>query len=184
MQPLRLLTASGGTRDGFESGNQASDRRQSMTYRIEGLEPEAYAGLLGLTDDELARRGARRVTAEAKPGFPCRVSLEDAEPGESLILFNHVSHDVGTPFRTAHAVYVRDRVGVPAAYVDETPPVFEGRVLSLRGFDREGMLRDALLAPPGEADAKIRTLFERPEIAEIHAHNAAAGCFAAKIVRD
>jgi hypothetical protein len=155
-----------------------------MTYRIEGLPGDAFAGLIGLGDSELAELGARRVTADSKPGFPCRVSLEDAEPGESLILFNHVSHDVQTPFRSAYAIYVRERAGPPAAYVDETPPVFEGRVLSLRGFDGEGMLLGSTLAQPGEADAKIRALLERPEIAEIHAHNAAAGCFSARIVRD
>lgn len=155
-----------------------------MTYRIEGLKRETYAELLGLGDDDLAARQARRVKADSKPGFPCRVTLEDAEPGESLILFNHVSHDVPTPFRSAYAVYVRETAAEPACYVDAPPPVFAGRALGLRGFDREGMLRGALLALPGEADSKIRALFDRPEIETIHAHNAAAGCFAAKIVRD
>jgi hypothetical protein len=155
-----------------------------MTYRIEGLERKAYDGLLGLPDGELAARGARRVTANSRPGFPCRVTLEDAEPGETLILFNHVSHDVPTPFRSAYAIYVRERAAEAACYVDEPPPVFKGRALGLRGFDAEGMLRGALLALPGEADSKIRALFERPEIETIHAHNAAAGCFAARIVRD
>ena len=155
-----------------------------MTYRIEGLPSEAYRGLIGLADADLAERNARRVTADSRPGFPCRVTLEDAEPGESLILFNHVSNDVPTPFRSAYAIYVREKAEAPACFVDETPPVFEGRALGLRGFDSEGMLRGALLALPGEADSKIRMLFEQPDIAEIHAHNAAAGCFAAKIVRD
>ena len=155
-----------------------------MTYRIEGLQPEAYEDLLVLRDDQLAARNARRVTADSKPGFPCRVSLEDAEPGESLILFNHISHDVQTPFRSAFAVYVREKAAVAACYVDEAPPAFAGRTLALRGFDAEGMLCSAVLAPPGEADSRIRALFDRPEIATIHAHNAAAGCFAAKIVRD
>lgn len=155
-----------------------------MAYRIEGLERVAYESLLGLGDDALAERGARRVIADSKPGFPCRATLEDAEPGEPLILFNHVSHDVPTPFRSAYAVYVRESAGARAYYVDETPPVFEARPLGLRGFDCEGMLRGALLALPGEADARIRALFDRPEIETIHAHNAAAGCFAARIVRD
>jgi hypothetical protein len=155
-----------------------------MTYRIEGLPAQAYEGLLALGDEELAAHNARRVTATSKPGFPCRVALEDAEPGESLILFNHLSHDVQTPFRSAYAIYVREKAAEPACYVDEPPPVFAGRTLALRGFDSEGMLRGALLALPGEADSKIRLLFERKEIATIHAHNAAAGCFAAKIVRD
>jgi hypothetical protein len=154
-----------------------------MTYRIEGLRPEAYEGLLGLSDAELAERGARRVTADARPGFPCRVAMEDASPGERLILFNYVSHDVATPFRSAFAIYVREQPGAPACYVDETPPVFEGRVLSLRGFDAEGMMRDARLAAPGEAETTIRALFEQPEIAVIHAHNATRGCFVARIER-
>jgi hypothetical protein len=155
-----------------------------MTYRIEGLRREEYAGLIGLADDALERLGARRVTADARPGFPCRVTLEDAEPGESLILFNHVSHDAPTPFRSAYAVYVRESAREAACFVDRPAPVFEGRALGLRGFDREGMLRGAALALPGEADARIRALFGQAEIETIHAHNAAAGCFAARIVRD
>lgn len=155
-----------------------------MTYKIQGLGRDAYAALIGLDDDGLVCRQARRVTADSKPGFPCRVTLEDAEPGETLILFNHLSHDVPTPFRNAYAVYVRETATEPACFVDEPPPVFTGRAVGLRGFDAEGMLRGALLALPGEADSKIRELFDRPEIETIHAHNAAAGCFAAKIVRD
>ena len=155
-----------------------------MTYRIDGLRREECSGLFGLAEGELALRGACRVIACSKPGFPCRITLEDAEPGESVILFNHVSHDVPTPFRSSYAIYVRETAAEPACYVDEPPPVFTGRALGLRGFDSDGMLRGALLALPGEADSRIRALFDRPEIETIHAHNATAGCFAAKIVRD
>lgn len=155
-----------------------------MTYRIDRLDPQPFADLFGLDDEALAARNACRVTATAKPGYPCRVSLEDAKPGEQLILLNHVSHDVANPYGAAHAIYVRAGAGAAASHVDAVPPVFEGRTLSLRGFDRHGMLRGALLAPPGEADARIRELLARPEIDTIHAHNAAYGCFAAKIVRD
>jgi hypothetical protein len=71
-----------------------------------------------------------------------------------------------------------------AVYVDETPPVFEGRPIALRGFDEEGNLRDAALALPGQADARICGLFENSDIAYIHAHNAAHGCFSAKVERN
>jgi hypothetical protein len=54
----------------------------------------------------------------------------------------------------------------------------------LRGFDREGALAEARLAAPGDADAAIRALLAVPAIAYINAHNAAAGCFAARIERD
>jgi hypothetical protein len=111
------------------------------------------------------------------------VSLVDAAPGEELVLINHVSHDVPTPFRTAYAIYVR-KESEPASYQDEAPPYLDSRTLGLRGFDQEGMLRGGLLARPGEADAKIRELLERPEIATIHAHNAIVGCFLARIERN
>jgi hypothetical protein len=153
-----------------------------MTYRITGLSPEPFAPLFALSESELAERGARRVTAEADRGFPCRVSLRDADQGDRLILLHHTSHDVATPYRSAYAIFVREGA-VPAEYVDAIPPVFEGRPLGLRGFDAGGMLRDARLAAPGEAEARILDLFANPEIAYIDAHNAAHGCFAARVER-
>lgn len=153
-----------------------------MAYRIEGLAPEPFAALFHMSDAELQARNARRAVADG-PGYPCRVSLEEAAPGEALVLVNHVSHEAPTPFRAAHAIYVR-KGAERGTYADEVPPLFGTRTLGLRGFDAEGMLRGALLALPGEADAKIRALFERPEVAEIHAHNAALGCFLARIERN
>jgi hypothetical protein len=152
-----------------------------MTYRIDGLSPEPFARLFEMSDAALAGRNARRAVADG-PGYPCRISLEEAEVGEELLLLNHVSNDVETPFRASHAIFVRRGVE-PGAYVDSVPPLFEPRTLGLRGFDSAGMLSGALLALPGEADAKIRALFERPEIASIHVHNAALGCFLARAER-
>jgi Protein of unknown function (DUF1203) len=154
-----------------------------MAYRIEGLAPAAFESLFSMTDGELAERGAVRVTADSAGGYPCRISLQDAAPGEELVLLNHVSHDVPTPFRTAYAIYVR-KGAAPAAYDDEAPAYLDSRTLGLRGFDSAGMLKSALLAMPGEADASIRALFAAPEIATIHAHNAAYGCFLARIERN
>ena len=154
-----------------------------MTYAIAGLSPEPFAPLFALGDARLAALGARRVTADADRGFPCRVSLQDARAGERLILLHHTSHDVATPYRSAYAIYVRENAAPSQPYIDRTPPVFEGRPLGMRGFSGEGMLLDARLALPGEADAAIRALFADGRIAYIHAHNAAHGCFAARIDR-
>jgi Protein of unknown function (DUF1203) len=152
-----------------------------MTYRITGLDPAPYKPLFGLADEELAERGIVRMTVTQKPSFPCRVSLADREIGEEVLLLNHVSHDVANPYRASHAIFVAD--AEQAEFVDRAPPVFETRVLSLRGFDRDGMMADAMLAQPGEADAVIRQLFDNPQIETIHAHNATRGCFSAKIER-
>ena len=155
-----------------------------MTYRITGIDPAPYRHLYGLSDEELAGLGIVRMTVTAKPSFPCRVSLTDRDIGESVLLLNHVSHDVGNPYRASHAIFIAEGAEAPATYVDEVPPVFGPRVLSLRAFDEAGMMVDAALSQPGEADAGIRKLFENPAIAIIHVHNATRGCFAAKVERN
>ena len=154
-----------------------------MTYVIQGLSPAPFAPLFAMSDAELAQHNARRVTATSDRGFPCRISLQDARAGEALILLHHTSHDVATPYRSAYAIYVRPDVKA-ASYRDELPPVFEGRPLALRAFDSQGMLQIARLAGPGEADGAIRDLFADAGISYIDAHNAAHGCFAARIERD
>ena len=154
-----------------------------MSYVVRGLDLAPYRPLFGLSDEELASRGAVRMTVDGS-GFPCRVSLTDRAVGETVLLVNHVSHAVANPYRASHAIFVTEAEQEPAEYIDEVPPVFETRVLSLRGFDEDGMMVDAILTQAGEADAGIRRLFANPEIASIHAHNATRGCFSAKIGRN
>lgn len=154
-----------------------------MSYLIAGLPLADFAPLFGLDDTALARRGARRVIADADRGFPCRVSLIDAKQGDSLILLNHVSNDSDGPYRAAHAIFVREGAVEAAWHIGHTPPVFEGRVLSLRGFDAAGDMVAACIATPEEHDRAIRGLFDDPHVHHIDAHNAARGCFAARIDR-
>lgn len=155
-----------------------------MTYRISGLSPEPFRALFGAPEDVLAERGAIRVRATASRGFPCRITLEDAGEGETLLLINHEDHAAATPFRSSYAIYLRESAVEPLVLEDTTPPVFAGRPIALRAFDAQGMLRGAALALADDADARIRELFERSEIAYIHAHNAAHGCFAARVERN
>lgn len=147
-----------------------------MTYQINGLSPDQ------LENWERAP-GTVRVTATGKPGFPCRVTLEDAEPGEELLLFHHVSHDVQSPYRSSYAIYARAGAKTAARYTDEVPPIFVGRPLGMRAFGADAMLKTACLSMPGDADKTIRQLFERDDIAYIDVHNAAYGCFAGRVER-
>ena len=155
-----------------------------MTYRIRGLDPAPFQPLFEMPDEDLEKRGVMRMTVTAKPSFPCRVTLEDREVGERVLLLNHVSHDVANPYRASHAIFVTEGAEEAAEFVDEVPPVLATRILSLRGFDDQGLMAEALLTQPGEADEGIRRLFANPDIATIHAHNATRGCFAARIERN
>lgn len=159
----------------------ANDR--SMTYRITGLDPAPFAALSALDDQQLASRGIVRMTADARPGFPCRVTLDDAEPGETLLLLNHLSHGGHNPYRATHAIFISESASKAAMFVDVVPPALERRILSLRAFDGAGMMSDAVLANPGEADGAIRALLADPVVDHIDVHNATRGCFAARIER-
>jgi len=153
-----------------------------MTYRIKGLEPAPFAQLFDLDDGELDARGMVRMTVDG-PGFPCRVSLRDCDLGDEVILLNHASHDGNNPYRATHAIFVSKSAAEAADYVDSIPPALDRRILSLRAFDQDGMMIDAVLAQPGEADPAIRKLLGYPATAHIDAHNAIRGCFAARIDR-
>lgn len=155
-----------------------------MTYRIEGLDPGRFAHLVGLADAELAASGVVRMTADAPTGYPCRVRLDDVGKGETVLLLNHVSHDGAGPYRASHAIFVGEQSGEAACFSDAVPPALDHRILSLRAFDKAGMMSDAALAQPGEADAAIRRLLADPAVGHIDAHNAVRGCFAARIERD
>ena len=154
-----------------------------MSYRIDGLDPAAFAKLYGASDQTLAEHRAVRVTADAQPGFPCRVTLEDMAPGETLLLLPHRLERPGGPFAFTYAVFVREGAMMPARFLDKVPPVFGPRVLSLRGFNADGMVTAAALAQAGEADAAIRRVLDDRAVVYIDVHNAVAGCFAARVHR-
>jgi hypothetical protein len=154
-----------------------------MSFRITGLSPEPFRPLFGLSDEDLARRGARRYVADSPFGFPDRIEISDAAPGESLLLVNYVHQAADTPYRASHAIFVREREVAPTDLVDEIPPAMRARPLSLRGFDAEGLMVDGELVDGAEAEGLIERLLEDPSVAYIHAHYARRGCYAGLIRR-
>lgn len=154
-----------------------------MAYLVEGLDPAPYAPLFALGDDALAARGIVAMTADAAPGYPCRVSLADAAPGTRMLLLNHVSRQAAGPYRTAHAIFIAQGAQTPARCDSSLPPIVTSRLVSLRGFDAAGMMADARIAQPGEAEAGLAALFANPAIVEVDVHTAVRGCFLARARR-
>ena len=155
-----------------------------MTYAITGLPVEPFAPFFGLPDAELAKLNMVRMTADAPVGYPCRVLLEDASPGDTLLLLNHEYQPAETPYRGRHAIFVNERATAPRTFTDEVPPVLAVReAISIRAFDDAGMIVDADVVPGAEVEALILRLLENPKAAYLHAHNAGRGCFAARIDR-
>lgn len=154
-----------------------------MPFIITGLSPEPFRPLFGLSEEVLRRQNIIRRTADAKPGYPCRITLEDAEPGETLLLLNHQSHSAETPYASRYAIFVRESAVAAITFQDELPPVLVNRPIALRLFGADGMLIGADMGMNNELTAKIEAALARPDVAYIHAHNAMHGCFAAEIRR-
>jgi hypothetical protein len=153
-----------------------------MRLRYTGLDAAQFQPLFDLDDAALAARGMVRVTADAKPGFPCRISLEDAEPGETLLLLPFEHQPAHSPYRSAGPIFVRKKT--VAAYDDaRLPPVFSGRTLSVRAYDAQDHIVAAELAEGAAAEALFIDLLGRSDVAYLHVHNAKRGCYAARVDR-
>lgn len=154
-----------------------------MHFRIRGLDPAPFRPLYGRPAEALAAAGAERHVADQRPGFPDRVELRDAAPGETLLLVNFVHQPAANPYRASHAIFVRE--GAERAYdeIDAIPAALAIRPLSLRAFDAADRLVDAELATGDEQPDAIRRLLAAPHVAYLQAHYARMGCYAARIER-
>ncbi|PJI86292.1 uncharacterized protein DUF1203 [Yoonia maricola] len=152
-----------------------------MDFQIKPLRLDAFSHLFGLDDAALAARKASRQIVTAKPGTPCRVSMQDAEIGESVILISYTHQPEDSPYHASHAVFIRENATQAHCAVNEVPEVIRSRLISLRFFDQDHMMCAAeVVQGDGVADT-IAQVFEDDQIAYAHIHNAKPGCFAASV---
>lgn len=154
-----------------------------MTFQIHALPEAPFRPLHALSDADLAAQGARRVICDAQPGYPCRVSLEDAAPGERLLLLNHEYLSAASPYRGTHAIYVRETARQAHPGVGEVPASLATRLLSVRAFGADDMMRSAEVLEGAALAGWLEGAFADPSVAYIHVHNARQGCFAARVTR-
>ena len=155
-----------------------------MSFVITGLPIAPFQPLFDLSDEALAERRIVRRTVDAPQGFPCRVTLEDARVGETVLLMNYEHQPADTPFRASHAIYVREGEHPTRRDIDAIPPALAVRpYISLRAFSDGGMMLDATVAPGAELAPAIEQLLERQDVAYLHAHSAGRGCYAARVDR-
>ena len=154
-----------------------------MSFQIRALAADTGQHLFDLSDGQLRSKNARKVTVDAKPGYPCRITLRDAEIGEEMILMHYQHLDVASPYRAGHAILVGKGKRQSEPAVGEIPQALFDRPLSLRGFDRAHMLINSDLAEGEAVGNAIAEMFRNPDVAVIHLHNAKPGCYAACATR-
>ena len=138
---------------------------------------ERFAYLFSLTDEALTALGARRMTVDHKPGYPCRVSLEDAEVGEEVILTPFRHHAVASPYRGAGPIFVRASARTAKLNINTLPTMLLHRLLSLRAYGEAGMMTGAQVVEGASLEEAIQSFFADEKVVYLHVHNAGPGCF-------
>tara|TARA_R110002096_G_scaffold120749_5_gene261599 strand:+ start:15378 stop:15845 length:468 start_codon:yes stop_codon:yes gene_type:complete len=154
-----------------------------MPFQIHALPHDPFTKYFGYDAAQLAAHGAHLETVTEYPGTPCRVSLADAQVGETVLLVNYDHQPENTPYRASHAIFVRQGMEQATVAANTVPDVLSTRLLSIRGFDETHYMRVADVVDGAVLRAALDAMFEDSEIDYIHVHNAKQGCFAARVTR-
>jgi hypothetical protein len=154
-----------------------------MNFILKALQYDEFAGLFELPDTALEKIGAKRMIVDEFPGFPCRVSLQDAEPGEEVILLPYQHHKTNSPYQASGPIFVRKGVTTANLQVNEKPKMFEHRLLSLRAYDKNGIMKNAAVVEGKHLRESVLQVFADGEINYIHIHNARPGCYNCTVER-
>ncbi len=152
-------------------------------FRFVALPRENFAQLFSMNDAELESHGARRVNVDSAPGYPCRVSLEDATISERVILTTFRHHDVISPYQSAGPIFVRENAKTAKPRVNEIPVMFRHRLLSVRAYDEAAMIKNARVVEGRVLEETIRNFFAKESISYLQIHNAGPGCFNCTVQR-
>src|ERR1700675_4494312 len=153
------------------------------SFQLVGLPFEPFSPLFALSDAELLARNVRRVFATTKPGYPCRVSLADAEIGDELLLLPFEHQPASSPYKSSGPIFVRKATLQAHVEPGVVPDYVRTRLISVRAYDTQHLMSDALVCAGSDAAAAIQKMFGRDDVAYIHLHNANRGCFSCAVNR-
>lgn len=154
-----------------------------MGFQIRALNVDQFSHLFGMDTKTLSSMGVERITADNSPGFPCRVSLMDAELGESVLLLNYEHQAASSPYRSSHAIFIREWATEAMPDENEVPEQLRQRLLSVRAFNCAGMMVDADVVDGHQLESLVERMFANDSASYLHLHNARPGCYAALVER-
>jgi hypothetical protein len=155
----------------------------SDSFQFIALPSDRFASLFGQSNTELQSAGILRMIVDEKPGYPCRVSLTDAEVGETVLLLTFAHLDVSSPYRSSGPIIVRNGAATARPAVGEIPAMFAHRLLSVRAYDATDMMIDSEVVKGIDIERAILRLFAGEHVSYLHIHNAQPGCYNCAVVR-
>ncbi|MCG9783777.1 DUF1203 domain-containing protein [Vibrio brasiliensis] len=152
-------------------------------FLVKPLEQANFEQLFNKDEQQLAQLNAKWLVADAKPGYPCRVSLQEAEVGERVLLVPFNYHDVNSPYQASGPIFVRENAQVAEMKVNQIPEILAERLLSVRAYCQDSMMLNATTVQGEALTDVIRGLFENSEVSYLQIHNANPGCFNCTVYR-
>jgi len=152
-------------------------------FLVKPLEQANFEQLFNKDEQQLAQLNAKWLVADAKPGYPCRVSLQEAEEGERVLLVPFNYHDVNSPYQASGPIFVRENAQVAEMKVNQIPEILTARLLSVRAYSQDSMMLNATTVQGKALTNTIRDLFENSEVSYLQIHNANPGCFNCTVYR-
>ncbi len=149
---------------------------EKIEYVVSGLDESQFSHLFDLSDAELAKIGAVREDVTVKPGYPCVISLEDAEVGEVIILMPYEHIGSNSPYQSKGPIFIRENVK-QAVLENAVPAFLEIRTLSVRAYDERDMMVNARTIAGTELESFVQEAFQNPAAKYIHVHISSPGCF-------
>ncbi|MCG9767715.1 DUF1203 domain-containing protein [Pseudoalteromonas piscicida] len=146
-------------------------------FQINAIDYKQFKHLFSLSDEELAALHAKKLVVDAKPGYPCRVSLQESEIGEVVLLLHYQHHTTLSPYRSSGPIFVRENAVLAEPKVNEVPEILQTRSLSIRAYDSLGVMIEAQIVKGMEIKDCLHTIFDDHKIEYVHIHNANPGCF-------
>jgi Protein of unknown function (DUF1203) len=154
-----------------------------MNFRISGLPIVPFQSKLSATDEALAQQNIRVVEVDAPNAYPCRITLQDAQLGERVLLLNHRHLQSSSPFAASGPIFIRRIASESASYANEVPEQQRRRLLSVRAYDAHDMMLEAEVVEGSLLKAQITKFWQLTQVNYLHVHNARQGCYACRVDR-
>lgn len=149
----------------------------ATNFQFKALDMHLFSSYFEMTPSELTGIGAYFFESDEYPCYPCRVSLEDAQIGETVLAITYEHNSVLSPYRSSGPIFIRANVHTAVLEQNEVPDLLRHRLLSIRGYDNKGIMKAADTAPGIEVESVLKRQFNDESVEYIQIHNAGPGCF-------
>jgi hypothetical protein len=154
----------------------------TLTFTISAIPPADLERIRARGRDDLGNPVEVTINTD-EGGSPLRCCLREATAGEAITLIAYRPADRGGPYAEVGPVFIH--ADACPGYQHETsyPEGFRHRQQLFRAYDQAGQQVHNQIVEPGDQEAAIAELLDRPDVDFVHSRNVLPGCYMFSIRR-